>query len=304
MCSDNIEDFDENPEGNRDGFSYGGGNAVLRSGLYLVATPIGNLRDITLRALDVLKGANVVLCEDTRVTRKLLTAYQIKALLMSCNDHSESGRIDEVLSFLEAGKVVALVSDAGMPMISDPGFKLVRAVSNAGYYVTSLPGANAPLSAIQLSAMPSDAFCFFGFFPNKTKARIKFLTKWLSVDASLVGFESAHRLVASLRDIHDVLGARDVAVVREITKMYEEVRRGKPLELAEYYEDNGAPRGEIVLVIAPPENELVPDDVVENMLRQALKDMKTKDAARLVAEETGRKKSELYDMAVAMGRDV
>ncbi len=301
MGLDDIENLDEKPEGIDGDFEFSS-LRPLTSGLYLVATPIGNLRDITLRALDVLRAADVILCEDTRVTRKLLSAYQIKGRLISCNDHSEGGRIEEVCRYLSDGDVVALVSDAGMPLVSDPGFKLVRSVSDAGHYITSVPGANAPLSALQLSAMPSDAFCFIGFLPNKTKARKDFLMKWNDVPATLIAFESPHRLEASLVDIEGVMTGRQVAVVREITKLYEEVCRGSAQELVAYYQENGAPKGEVVLVISPPDSKKVSEAEVEDMLREALTSMRTKDAAAFVAEQTGRKKSDLYDMALRMGK--
>jgi 16S rRNA (cytidine1402-2'-O)-methyltransferase len=301
MGLDDIENLDKKPEAIDDEYQFSSPRP-LSAGLYLVATPIGNLRDITLRALDVLRGADVILCEDTRVTGKLLSAYQIKGRLVSCNDHSEGARVDEVSRHLTEGKVVALVSDAGMPMVSDPGFKLVRALSEAGHTVTSVPGANAPLSALQLSALPSDAFCFVGFLPNKMKARRDFLTKWSDTPATLIAFESPHRLAAALGDIDSVLGARQVAVVREITKLYEEVRRGNAKELVRYYEENGAPKGEVVIVIAPPVIKEVSEEDVEAILREALISMRTKDAAAYVAEKTGRKKSDIYDMALALGK--
>ncbi|MGH1457145.1 MAG: 16S rRNA (cytidine(1402)-2'-O)-methyltransferase [Alphaproteobacteria bacterium] len=300
MGSEDIEENSKMPEGIDDEFQFSQ-SRPLRAGLYLVATPIGNLRDITLRALDVLRGADVILCEDTRVSGKLLSAYQIKGRLISCNDHSEVTRIDEVIGYLAEEKIVALISDAGMPLISDPGFKLVRACREAGQYITSVPGANAPLSAIQLSAMPSDAFSFIGFLPNKMKARRDLMAKWAHVPSSLVAFESANRLIAALHDIHAVMAGREVAVVREITKLYEEVRRGRAQELAIYYEENGAPKGEIVLVVAPPEDEVVSDEDAEEMLVKALETMRTKDAAAFVAEQTGRKKKEIYDMALRLG---
>ena len=301
MGLDDIENLDEKPEGIEGDLDFSSPRP-LSSGLYLVATPIGNLRDITLRALDVLRAADVILCEDTRVTRKLLSAYQIKGRLISCNDHSEEGRIKEVIERIAGGEVIALVSDAGMPMVSDPGFKLVRAISNAGHYVTSVPGANAPLSALQLSAMPSDAFCFIGFLPNKTKARKDFLSKWCDVPATLIAFESPRRLEASLSDVDEIMNGRQIAVVREITKLYEEVRSGNAGELSAYYRDNGAPKGEVVLVMAPPDSKEVSEEDVEDMLRAALGEMRTKDAAAFVAEKTGVKKSVLYDIALRMGK--
>lgn len=275
----------------------------LKSGLYLVATPIGNLRDISLRALDVLRGCDMIFCEDTRVTGKLLNAYQIKVRMQPYNDHSDQARRTQIVDKVKDGGVVVLVSDAGMPMISDPGYKLVRECAEEGVYVTTIPGASAPLCALQLSAIPTDKFCFLGFLPNKAKARQDVLGKWADVDATLVAFESAGRLSASLSDIQSVFGARQVAVVREITKLYEEVKRGTSAELLEYYTENGKPKGEIVLVIAPPEEKSYSSDDVENMIRTALKSMKVKDAARDIAKKTGLKMSDLYDVALAVSRE-
>ena len=275
----------------------------LKSGLYLVATPIGNLRDISLRALDVLRGCDMIFCEDTRVTGKLLNAYQIKARMQPYNDHSDEARRQQIVDKVKEGGIIALVSDAGMPMISDPGYKLVNECAAQGVYVTTIPGATAPLCALQLSAMPTDKFCFLGFLPNKAKARQDVLQKWENVDATLVAFESAGRLSASLSDIGAVFGTRQVAVVREITKLYEEVKRGTSAELVEYYAQNGKPKGEIVLVIAPPEEKAYSSDDVKDMIRTALKTMKVKDAARDVAQKTGLKMSDLYDVALAVSKE-
>ncbi|MGH1402935.1 MAG: 16S rRNA (cytidine(1402)-2'-O)-methyltransferase [Alphaproteobacteria bacterium] len=292
MVSEDIEKEWQTPEKKK-----------LKSGLYIVATPIGNLRDISLRALDTLGAADTIICEDTRVTRKLLSAYQIKARLQSYNDHSDASRREQIVSMVSDGQVVVLVSDAGMPLISDPGYKLIVACEEAGLYVTSIPGANAPLTALQLSAMPSDRFCFLGFLPNKVKARQDLLREWKDVRATLVAFEAPPRLLKALTDIENVLEDRDVAVVREITKMYEEVRRGKARDLITYYTDHGLPKGEIVLVIAPPEKgEVSHDDLVE-MIRDALKTMRTKEASSLVAEKTGMKKNDVYALALEIGKE-
>lgn len=273
------------------------------AGLYLIATPIGNLRDITFRALDVLQTADIILCEDTRVTHKLLSAYGIKAKTKVYNDHSDTHRRDEVIADIKGGQVVALASDAGMPMISDPGYKLVKACHEAGVCVTTLPGANAPLSALQLSGFPSDCFSFIGFLPTKTKARRDVLARWARVQTTLIAFETAPRLLASLKDIGEVLGTRDVAVVREITKMFEEVRKGTPENLLGQYAEKGLPKGEIVLVIAPPEEEIFSEDDLEGQIRNALKTMKTKEAAVFVAQNTGANKKELYYMALKVAGD-
>ncbi len=289
---DNIEKNTENPD-----------HIKLKSGLYIVATPIGNLRDISLRGLDVLRNSDLIYCEDTRVTRKLMGAYQIKADLQPYNDHSDETRRAEIIEQVNSGKAVALVSDAGMPLISDPGYKLVKDAGDAGIYVTTIPGANAPLSALQISGLPSDQFCFLGFLPNKTGGRHKLLTPWKQVPATLITFTTAPRLMVSLKDVHDVLGGREVAVVREITKLYEEVRKGLPMELFAHYEEHGLPKGEIVLVIAPPIEQVISEDDISDMLRAALKDMRTKDAASYVAEKTGQKKNDIYNLALKISKE-
>ncbi len=287
------------------GSSDGRGDMVggLRAGLYLVATPIGNLRDITLRALDTLRSANLVLCEDTRVSGKLLKAYDIKAKMQSYNDHSEGADHSELIERIQAGAVIALISDAGMPMVSDPGYKLVQACYDAGVYVTTVPGANAPLSALQLSGMPSNAFSFIGFLPHKSKARRDVLSGWRDAQGSLIAFEAAPRLLDALRDISDVLPDRDVAVVREITKLYEQTRRGLPSGLIVDYEKDGLPKGEIVLVIAPPAPKTYDDADVDYMIRNALKTMRSKDAAKDVARITGRKSSDIYDRILVLSAE-
>lgn len=277
-------------------------NSVLKAGLYLVATPIGNMGDMSFRALDTLAGVAVVYCEDTRVTGKLLKYYGLDRPMAVYNDHSDARVRSEIVKRIEDGEAIALVSDAGMPLVSDPGYKLVRNLRDADLYVSSVPGANAPLSALQLSGLPSDAFSFIGFLPSKSKARCDVLQKWKAVPSSLVAFESAGRLAGSLRDIETVLDGREVAVVREITKLYEEARCGLAGELADYYDEHGAPKGEIVLVISPPEDVVYSQSDLEMLLKEALQSMSTKDAAAFVAAQTGQPKKGLYDLALAISK--
>jgi 16S rRNA (cytidine1402-2'-O)-methyltransferase len=275
--------------------------AILAPGLYLVATPIGNLRDITLRAIDVLGGVDFIVCEDTRVTGKLLNASGIdKKKLISYNDHNADRQRSSVIKELANGSRVALVSDAGMPLISDPGYKLVRDCSDMGIYVTTVPGPSASLSALQLSGIPSDKFSFIGFLPAKSSARKKVLEEWLNIPGTLIAFESGPRLSASLQDICSVMGDREVAVVREITKIYEEVRKDSALRLARHYEESGAPKGEIVLVISPAVEKSYGDDDLARHLEKALKEMSIKDAASFVSEATGVSKKKLYEMALLL----
>ncbi len=275
----------------------------LEAGLYIVATPIGNLRDITLRALDTLKSVDIILCEDTRVTGKLLKAYDIRKPLKKYNDHSDSSVRAEIVHLISEGKAVALISDAGTPLICDPGYKLVVECQNNSLAVTSIPGANAPITALQISGMASDVFSFIGFLPPKMKARRDFLGQWKNASGVLIAFETAPRLLRALEDIRLVMGAREVAVVREITKLYEEVRRASVEELISYYAEAGAPKGEIVLVIGAGECAEYSDDDLKDMIRSALETMRSKEAASFVAENTGAKKSDLYNLALRIQKE-
>lgn len=227
--------------------------AQFTPGLYLVATPIGNAADITLRALALLQKADLVACEDSRVTGPLLKRYGIGTALFPYHEHNAAKVRPQLMEKLKAGATVALVSDAGTPLINDPGYKLVRACIEAGVAVTALPGASAVLAGLSLSGLPSDRFLFAGFPPPKSSARRKWLAELNAVQATLVMLESAQRLDDSLADMAAVFGgAREAAVARELTKKFEEVRRGPLAELAAHYAQAGAPKGEITLVIAPP----------------------------------------------------
>lgn len=277
--------------------------AEQAAGLYLVATPIGNLRDMTLRAIDILGAVDLVLCEDTRMTGKLLQAHGIKARQMEVySDHTADRMRPKILEQLASGRSIALVSDAGMPLISDPGFKLVRDVQDLGLPVTSLPGANAVLTALQLSGLPTDKFCFLGFLPPKDKARRDVLSEWAEVPGTLVVYEAAPRLIDSLSAMADIFGKKRLAAVtRELTKMFEEVRRDTLENLILYYAETGAPKGEIVIVIAPPEKKAYDDAALETLLLQALAEGNgVRDAAAAVAEKTGMPRKTLYDMALAL----
>ena len=271
------------------------------SGLYLVATPIGNLQDITLRALELLKVADLVACEDTRVSGKLLSYFGIKAPLLSYNDHSDERQRDKICNALAQGKIVALISDAGMPLISDPGYKLMQHITELGHYVTSLPGASAPLMALQLSALPSDKFCFLGFLPSKSKARADTLTAWKQTQATLIAFETAPRLLATLTAIQEIYGDRKVAIARELTKKFEEIKRDKVSALISAIEENGPPKGEIVLVIAPPGEETqaeYSEEEIDQLLRQHLGQFSLRESVDMVTELTGRKRKDIYKKAL------
>lgn len=266
----------------------------------MVATPIGNLRDITLRALDVLGAAARVYAEDTRVTRKLLDAYGLKPRLSAYHDHSDEAARDEILAALAAGEAVALVSDAGTPLVSDPGFKLVRAALEAGHRVFPIPGASALLAGLVASGLPTDRFLFAGFLPTKQGARRNALRDLAEIDASLVFFESGPRLAESLADLFEVLGDRPAAVARELTKMFEETRRGSLGALASDYAETGAPKGEIVIVVGPPsEAGEISDEALDAFLRQALGGG-VKEAASAAAEALGVSRKRAYARALAL----
>ncbi|MCH7543376.1 MAG: 16S rRNA (cytidine(1402)-2'-O)-methyltransferase [Proteobacteria bacterium] len=279
------------------------GGAKLGGGLYIVATPIGNADDITLRALATLEQADLIACEDTRVTGKLLAFYGIAARKIPYHEHNAARAGPILLRHLERGQAVALVSDAGTPLISDPGYRLVNACHDAGIPVTVIPGASAPIAALAVSGLPSDRFLFAGFLPVKQAARRKTLKELSAVRATLVLFESPRRLAASLGDMAAILGHRKAAVARELTKFFEEVRRATLEELARHYREAGPPKGEVVIVVAPPEKSalLAADAVdIDAQLGAALKSLGVRDAAAKVAAATGVSKRELYSRALAL----
>lgn len=271
---------------------------TLSPGLYIVATPIGNLGDITFRAVETLKGVAAVACEDTRITGKLLHHLGIKQRLIRYDDHAGENDRERLLALM-ASEPVALVSDAGTPLISDPGYRLVRTARERGIPVVSLPGANAAVVAMTLSGLPNDRFLFAGFLPNKAKAREDTLAGLAKVPATLVFYETAPRLDAALAAIDTVLPGREVAVARELTKKFEECRSGTPADLAAHYAAH-PPKGEIVLLIAPPGDEPVGEVDVDAMLLAALADSKASQAAASVAKATGLDRKVLYARAMEL----
>jgi len=277
---------------------------ALAPGLHIAATPIGNLGDITLRALEALAGADAIACEDTRVTRKLLDRYGIATPLTPYHEHNAAEARPRILARLAKGEAVVLVSDAGTPLISDPGFKLVAAVREAGHAVTALPGASATLAALTVAGLPTDRFFFEGFLPPKETARRARIAELARIPATLVLFESGPRLGAALADLAEGLGARAAAVCRELTKLHEEVRPATLAELARHYGRQAETRGEIVLVIAPPPQEEQPDaDAVDALLRQAFVRVSVKDAVSEVAAATGLPRREVYQRALALAKE-
>ncbi len=284
------------------GYAFDTGRAA--PGLHIVATPIGNLGDITLRALATLAGADLIACEDTRVTRKLLDRYAIVTPLTPYHDHNATAARPRLLQRLAEGAAIALVSDAGTPLVSDPGYKLVRAVQEAGYSVTSLPGPSAPLAALAVAGLPTDQFFFAGFLPPKQTARRARIAELARIPATLVFFETGPRVAATLADLAAGLGLREAALCRELTKLHEEVRRGDLETLARTYAAGGELRGEIVLVIAPPAAQEQPSaDDAETLLRQALARVSLKDAVGEVALATGLSRRDLYQRALALAKE-
>ena len=277
---------------------------ALAPGLHIAATPIGNLGDITLRALAALAGADVIACEDTRVTRKLLERYGIATPLTPYHEHNAAEARPKILRRLAAGEAVVLVSDAGTPLISDPGFKLVAAAREAGHAVTALPGASATLAALTVAGLPTDRFFFEGFLPPKEAARRARIAELARLPATLVLFESGPRLGASLADLADGLGPRAAAVCRELTKLHEEVRPAPLPQLAQHYAREAETRGEIVLVIAPPPPEAQPAGAeVDELLRQAFVRVSVKDAVSEVAAATGLPRRDVYQRALALAKE-
>jgi 16S rRNA (cytidine1402-2'-O)-methyltransferase len=275
--------------------------SAIPSGLVLVATPIGNAGDIGLRAIKALERADILACEDTRVTGRLLKRLDVTASMTAYHEHNAERVRPILLEFLRDGKTVALVSDAGTPLISDPGYKLVRACITEGLPVTAVPGPSAVLAALTLSGLPTDRFLFAGFLPPRRGTRRRELAEIKDLRATLVFFESARRLASSLADMADLLGPRAAAVAREMTKLFEEVRRADLPDLARHYAERGAPKGEVVVVVAPPgPGQPATMDDVKAHLGRALESMSVRDAAAAVAAATGVPRRRVYECALAL----
>ncbi|WP_343564463.1 16S rRNA (cytidine(1402)-2'-O)-methyltransferase [Kiloniella sp. b19] len=270
--------------------------------LYLVATPIGNLGDITDRAKKLLQQADVIACEDTRVTGKLCQAWNLKAPMIAYHEHSAARVRPQIIERIKKGEVVALVSDAGTPLVSDPGYKLVQTVIEEGLEVTALPGASAPTTALLLSGLPSDRYFFHGFLPNKSGARKNALDEIKTVPSTLIFFEGPSRLADSLADMAAVLGNRPAAVARELTKKFEEVRRGPLEELADHYRAGGNPKGEIVVVVGAPlvRDEGLSEEELDAELKKALEGASLKDAVASVSGALGLPRKQVYKRALAL----
>jgi len=275
----------------------------LTEDLYIIATPIGTMGDISFRAIEILKSVDVVLCEDTRTSSKLLHHYGIDVPKLAYHEHNEKEMRAKVVSMIkEGGKKLALISDAGTPLISDPGYKLIQECVKNDISFTSIPGACACINALVLSGMPSDKFLFAGFLPSKSSARKTAVREIEDITATVIFYETANRLFESLKDIKEVLGDRNLAVARELTKKFEEVRRGLISELVDFYEKNGEPRGEIVLILEGADKDAIKfsQEDIDELLIKAMKQNSVKDASALVAEKTGVGKRDLYQRALEL----
>ncbi len=278
---------------------------TVAPGLYFVATPIGNLGDVSLRALATMAGVDRLFCEDTRISRRLLERFGIRRRLSVYQEHNAGEVRPEILKELSAGRSVALISDAGTPAISDPGFKLATAALDAGHQVVPVPGPSAVISALTVSGLATDRFLFAGFLAQKTTQRRQQIEELATVPATLVLYESPHRLNGCLKDLADVLGPRPAAVAREITKRYEEIKRGTLSELVGWSDDVAA-RGEITIVVGQSKAaavEEISDDLIQAKLALILKDYPPARAAKLVAAELGVPKSRVYDIGLKLKQE-
>ena len=272
----------------------------LAPGLYVVATPIGNLGDMTVRGLATLAAAETVLCEDTRTSGKLMERFAIKAKLWSYHEHNAQKVRPEILARLQQGATIALISDAGMPLVSDPGYRLVKEAVELGIPVTACPGPSAVLTGLALSGLPTDRFLFAGFVPQKQGERKKLFAEFAKLKATLIFFESPHRIIETLNDLATALPGRHVAVTRELTKLHEEVLRGSAEDIAAQLEERAAVKGEITLLVGPPEGEEeVSEADLDNAITQALAEMPASKAASEVAKRFNLSRSDVYQRILA-----
>jgi len=272
---------------------------TIEPGLYVTATPIGNLKDITLRAIEALKSVDLILCEDTRQTQKLCRAYGVKTALQAYHDHNAARSRPAILKKLSEGAAICLVSDAGTPLISDPGYKLVREARDLDIPIIPLPGPSAAIAALAVAGAPSDQFLFAGFPPAKIQARKSFFQSIAQIEATLIFYETGPRLADSLKAMAETLGDRKTAIARELTKMHEEVIEETLRVLASRYENN-PPKGEIVVIVHPARKGVVTPMELENFLRDALVAMSVKDAATAAADALGVPKKQAYEIALKL----
>lgn len=273
---------------------------MMKNGLYIVATPIGNLGDMSSRAIEVLKEADVIACEDTRVTKKLfsLLGISLHKTFITLHDHNEDEQAQKIIDCVLSGQSVVQVSDAGSPLISDPGYKLIKKCKQAGIYITTLPGCCALISALQLSGLPTNRFMFVGFIPNKDKARKDLFAKYKNLDATLIFYETAPRLLKTLSVAQEVFGNREVSVAREITKVYEECQTDLVGNLMDFYTQN-PPKGEMVFMVAPAAEEESQQEIdLDAILKEKLAKSSLKTAVKEVVETYGLNKNEVYEQAL------
>lgn len=276
-------------------------SSSLNTGLTLIATPIGNMQDISLRAVLALSEADEVLCENTRVSRKLLSRHNIKAKLGVYHDHNASSVRPRILKRLKNGRKIVLISDAGTPTISDPGYQLVNACLDSNIEVSTIPGPTALIAALSISGLPTDKFYFGGFLPAKTNARQKTFNSLKQIDATLVFYESPARLAASLVDAKVFYSERPAAIARELTKLYEEVKRGTVSELSEFFSNTPTAKGEVVFLISPPLHKPEWDESALNKhLLEALESHTLRDSVKLISKVTGVPRSSLYKLALTL----
>lgn len=277
------------------------GSSKLPAGLYVVATPIGHLGDISLRALMTLTQADRIACEDTRVSGAMLAKYGLKKPLLAYHDHNAEKQRPVILKQIAAGETVVLISDAGMPLIADPGYRLVLACREAGHDVTVIPGANAALTALAGSGLPSHRFLFVGFLPPKSAARRKVIAKLADVPVTLIFYEAPQRLADTLSDLAEIFGGRPAAVARELTKLFEETRRGTLGELAAFYAKQPV-KGEVTLIIGGCTGENTETQDIDTLLNEQLQHASLRDAVAAVSATTGIKKSEIYARALKLAK--
>ncbi len=267
--------------------------------LILVSTPIGNMGDISLRAIEACRGADRILCEDTRVSRKLLKKYNIETKISSYHDHNAERMRPRIIHDLETGARIVLISDAGTPLISDPGYQLVRACIDNDIQVSSIPGPTALIAALAVSGLPPDTFYFGGFLPSKTAARRKVFFENIKLKTTLIFYESPNRLTGCLEDAIFSLGNRDAAVARELTKLHEDIQRGTLKNLLGFYKKSGPPKGELVLMIGPPCKKINTDmKALETFLRKLLKNNSLRDTVKIATDSTGVPRSIVYERAL------
>jgi 16S rRNA (cytidine1402-2'-O)-methyltransferase len=272
----------------------------LAAGLHVVATPIGNMRDVTLRALDVLAAVDLIACEDTRITSRLLQRYGITTPMVAHHEHNAAQIRPQLLAALDKGEKVALVSDAGTPLISDPGYRLVREAAEQGHRVIPVPGASATLAALSAAGLPTDRFLFVGFLPEKQGAREKTLQSLAGEQATLVLYEAARRLPAAIKDMAAALPGREVVVAREITKRFEEFMRGDIQTVCDHYQRAGPPKGEVVVLLGPPPAEVAEAADLDAAILAIVDDVGVKHTASAIAALSGRSRKEIYARALEL----